>query len=265
MATISNSISGKLPNKTPDYEVKLLLKPSEVLNSEQELTSTVLAAFDIRLNAIKQTIQYLDTIRKDLYAIGWSVRIRKTENEDGLELTYKKRYPIADDNIDAALTIANNDGFDTSEVKYDAQVEWGYQKQTLSISRKKSTDFMTSEMDLPEETSSRSMLIEEAPTKFDNWVDKKWGTGILAKSRIFGPVRAKRYVGKWEGARIYLEVWPILNAEATGHDYLVEASLKTETYMEASGKRASLISYLEDEGWFLEQDSLRTQLIMERY
>ncbi|SPJ71790.1 uncharacterized protein FTOL_01518 [Fusarium torulosum] len=265
MATITNSVARNVSNKTPDYEVKLLLKPNAVLNSEKELTGTVLAAFDIRLSAIKQTIQYLDTIGKDLYATGWSTRIRKTENDAGLELTYKKRYTIADYNIDAVLTKANNDGFDASEVKYDAQVEWGYQKQTLSISRKKSTDSITSGVDLPEGMSSRSMLIEEAPTKFDNWVHNKWGTGILAKSRIFGPVRAKRYVGKWEGTRIYLEVWPILNAEATGHDYLVEASLKTETYMDASEKRASLISYLQSEGWFLEQDSLRTQLIMERY
>jgi hypothetical protein len=265
MATISNSSAEKASNMTPDYEVKLLLKPSAVLNSEKELTSTVLAAFDIRLSPIKQTIQYLDTPGKDLYATGWSARIRKTENEDGLELTYKKRYTIVDYNIDAELTKANNDGFDASEVKYDAQVEWGHQKQTLSISRKKSTDSLTNGMDLPEEMSSRSILTEEAPNKFDNWVHDKWGTDMLANSRIFGPVRAKRYVGKWEGTKIYLEVWPIRNAEATGDDYLVEASLKAESYVDASGKRASLISYLQGEGWFLEQDSLRTQLIMERY
>jgi hypothetical protein len=265
MTIISNSSAEKVSNMTPDYEVKLLLKPNAVLNSEKELISTVLTAFDVRLSPIKQTIQYLDTTGKDLYATGWSTRIRKTENEDGLELTYKKRYTIADSNINAALTEANNDGFDASEAKYDAQVELGYQKQTLSISRKKSTDSMTSGMDLPGEISSRSMLIEEAPNKFDNWVYNKWGTDMLAQSRIFGPVRAKRYVGKWEGTKIYLEVWPIRNAEATGDDYLVEASLKTETYMDATGNQASLISYLQGEGWFLQQDSLRTQLIMERY
>ncbi|CAG1962613.1 unnamed protein product [Fusarium graminearum] len=92
-------------------------------------------------------------------------------------------------------------------------------------------------MDLPEELSSRSVLIEEAPTKFDNWLYDKWGT----------------------------EVWPLRNSEGTGYEYLVEASLKTETYMEASKKHASLMSHLQGKGWFLEQDSLRTQLIMERY
>lgn len=250
---------------TPNYEVKLLLKPNEVHSSENGLTSTVLAAFDIRPGVIKQAIQFLDTNEKKLYAAGWSARIRKTENEDGLELTYKKRYAMEDHDIDAALTKANNDGFNASEDKYDAQVEWGYQKKTLSISRKKSADFNASGMELPDESRSRSMLIEEAPAKFDDFGGKKWGTGLLETSRIFGPVHAKRYVGRWEGTRIYLEVWTLRNAQGTGFEDLVEASFKTEIRMDASQKQASLISYLQGEGWFLAQDSLRTQLIMERY
>lgn len=133
------------------------------------------------------------------------------------------------------------------------------------MSRKKSADSITSGMDLPEELSSRSMLIEEVPTIFDNWVHNKWGTGMLASSRVFGLVHAKRHVGRWEGTKIYQEVWPLRNSEGTGYKYLVEASLKTEACMDASKKHASLISYLQGEGWFLEQDSLRTQLIMERY
>ncbi|CAJ0544331.1 Ff.00g035630.m01.CDS01 [Fusarium sp. VM40] len=265
MATNSNIPAGQASNMTPNYEVKLLLKPNEVHSSENGLTSNVLAAFDIRLGVIKQTIQYLDTNDKDLYAAGWGARIRKTENEDGVELTYKKRYAMEDHDIDAALTKANNDGFNGSEGKYDAQVEWGYQKKTLSISRKRSADFIASGMELPDESRSRSMLIKEAPTKFDNFVHKKWGTGLLATSRLFGPVHAKRYVGKWEGTRIYLEVWTLRNAQGTGYENLVEASLKTETHMDAFQKQASLISYLQGEGWFLEQDSLRTRLIMERY
>ncbi|KAH7236541.1 hypothetical protein BKA59DRAFT_487206 [Fusarium tricinctum] len=265
MATNSDIPAGQASNKTPDYEVKLLLKPNAVHSSENGLTSTVLAAFDIRPGVIKQTIQYLDTNDKDLHAAGWSARIRKTENEDGLELTYKKRYAIEDEDIDAALIKAKNDGFNASEVKYDAQVEWGYQKKTLSISRKKSADFTNSGMDLPDESRSRAMLIEKAPDKFDDFGGNKWGTGLLASSRLFGPVHAKRYVGKWEGTRIYLEVWTLRNAQGTGYEDLVEASLKTETRMDACQKQASLISHLQREGWFLEQDSLRTQLIMERY
>lgn len=188
MAINSNIPAVQASNMTPNYDVKLLLKSNAVHSSEDGLTSTVLAAFDIHPGVIKQTIQYLDTNEKDLYAAGWSARIRKFENEDGLELTYKKRYAIEDHDIDAALTKANNDGFNVSEGKYDAQVEWGYQKKTLSTSRKRSANFDTSEMDLPGESTSRSMLIEETPTKFDNFMHNKWGTGLLASSRLFGPV-----------------------------------------------------------------------------
>ncbi|KAF5227572.1 hypothetical protein FANTH_14735 [Fusarium anthophilum] len=266
MATNSDIPAGQASSMTPDYEVKLLLKPDAVLNSDNELTSTVLAAFDIRPGVIKQTIQFLDTDGKDLYTIGWSARVRKTENEDGLELTYKKRYTITYNNIDAALNEANGNGFNASERKYDAQVEWGYEKKTLSISRKKSVDSITRGMDLPDKMSSRSTLIEEAPDKFDNWGGhNKWGTGMLARSRIFGPVHSKRHVGKWEGTKVFLEIWPLRNSDGTGYEYIVEASLKTETHMDASEKHISLISYLKGEGWFLNQDSLKTQLIMERY
>ncbi|WXC58275.1 hypothetical protein SNK03_004173 [Fusarium graminearum] len=128
MAANSNIPAGQASNMTPDYEVKLLLKPDAVLNSGNELTSAVLAAFDVRPGVINQTIQYLDTNEKHLCSKDWSARVRKTENEDGLELTYKKRYAITANNIDATLTKANDDGFNASEGKYDAQVEWGLQK-----------------------------------------------------------------------------------------------------------------------------------------
>ncbi|RYC93793.1 hypothetical protein BFJ63_vAg3431 [Fusarium oxysporum f. sp. narcissi] len=254
------------PNMTPEYEVKLLLKPTAVLGPEKELKSTVLSTFDMPPSITKQSIQFLDTDSKDIYTAGWSPRIRKTENDDGLELTYKKRYTIVGGDIDAALNTANNEGFDASDVRYEAQVEWGYQKQTLSISRKKKVAESTnSEMDLPGELNSRAMLIDEAPDKFDDWQGNKWGTRKLKESRIYGPVRAKRSVGKWDGMRLYIEVWPIGQRASNEIDYLVEASFKTESRMTASAKHDSFISYLQDKGWFLCKDSLKTQLIMDRY
>ncbi|RKK65610.1 hypothetical protein BFJ69_g16135 [Fusarium oxysporum] len=112
-----------VPNMTPEYEVKLLLKPTAVLGPDKELKSTVLSTFDMPPSVTKQNIQFLDTDSKDIYAAGWSARIRKSENDDSLELTYKKRYAIVGGDIDAALTTANNDGFEAGDVKYEAQVE----------------------------------------------------------------------------------------------------------------------------------------------
>ncbi|KAF9766232.1 hypothetical protein IL306_001385 [Fusarium sp. DS 682] len=265
MTANAESSTQVAPNMMPEYEVKLLLKPTAVLRLDKELQDTVLSTFDMPPSVTKQSIQFLDTDSKDIYAAGWSARIRKTENDDGLELTYKKRYAIMGGDIDAALTTANNDGFDASDVKYEAQVEWGYQKQTLSISRKKVVESTNSEVDLPGESNSRAMLIDKAPDMFDNLQGNNWGTGMLAKSRIFGPVHAKRSVGKWEGMRLYIEVWPIGKRGSTEIDYLVEASFKTESRMTASAKHDSFISFLQDKGWFLCKDSLKTQLIMDRY
>ncbi|KAH6871313.1 hypothetical protein B0T10DRAFT_533572 [Thelonectria olida] len=221
---------------TPEYEVKLLLKPIAVLSPKKELMSTVVSTFDMPPSVAKQS------------------------------LTYKKRYAIVGGDIDAALTTANNDGFDVGDAGYEAQVEWGYQRQTLSISRKKTvTDSINIGIDLPGERNSREILVDKAPVKFDNWMHDKWGTGALAESRIFGLVPAKSSIGTWEGMRLYIEVWPIRNRAHTGIDYLVEASFKTKNRTTASTKHGSLISYLQDKGWFLEEDSLKTQIIMEHY
>jgi hypothetical protein len=250
----------------PDYEVRLLLNPTVVLSPEHDLVATVLSTFEMPPTSTKINIQFLDTSFKELYTADWSVRIRKMEDEDNLELTYKKRYAIICGDIEAALTTANNDGFNAGDAKYEAQLEWGYQKQTLSVSRKKMVaDPGGTGIDLPGTSNSRKLLIDNAPNKFDNWRPNKWGTGTLAVSRIFGPVLARRSVGSWNDMPLYLEIWPILNFEGTGLEYIVEASFKTKSHKTASREQANLATYLQSKGWLLAQDSLKTQLVMERY
>ncbi|KAJ5641357.1 hypothetical protein N7490_005357 [Penicillium lividum] len=255
-----------VPNMVPDYEVKLLLNPTAVLDPKYELTDDVLTAFEMPPTVTKLNVQFLDTCSKDLSLADWSARIRKTEDKDDLELTYKKRYAITGDEIDAALTTANKDGFNTDSENYEAQVEWGYQKRTLSISRKKTiAEHGNSGMDLPGTSSARKMLMEKAPDKFDNWRRKKWGTDALSKSRIFGPILTTRSIGKWKKMKLYVEVWPLHNVEGTGNEYIVEASFKTEIATAASIEQRELAAFLQTKGWLLPQDSLKTQLIMEGY
>ena len=80
----------------PDYEVKLLMAPSAVLDTDRKLTSAVRSAFDIPSVVLKMNVQFLDTDSKDIYGNGWCPRVRKTEGEPDFELTYKKRYPVTD-------------------------------------------------------------------------------------------------------------------------------------------------------------------------
>ncbi|KAK3316830.1 hypothetical protein B0H66DRAFT_535067 [Apodospora peruviana] len=253
-------------NMVPDYEVKLLMNPTAVLGSDNKLKATVLSTFAMPTTVTKMHVQFLDKGTKDMYNAGWSPRIRKTEGEDHFELTYKKRYNITSGNIKAALTTANADGFDSTTTPYDAQVEWGYQKQTLSISGKNSaSDSGYSGMHLPGQSDSRAMLIHKAPDKFNDWLYDGWGADALASARIFGPVLAKRSIGTWGGVKIYIEVWPIRDAVGTGIEYIVEASFKTGSETTASTKHDDLVTFLQSKGWFLAQDSLKTQLIMDRY
>ncbi|KAK3986455.1 hypothetical protein QBC44DRAFT_333265 [Cladorrhinum sp. PSN332] len=269
MATTSSQM-------TPDFEVKFLLDSSQVLSpSTNKPTDSLQSAFSLAGKTIKMNVQFLDTPAKELYNAGWSPRIRKVEGEAGWELTYKKRYPIGDDgnpstdDIAETLLIALGDGFDASDSKYDAQVEWGFVKQTLSISRKKKVkkDSVDKKaMDLPDEEEARKLLIGEVPDKFSNWQFEAWGTGLLKDGVVFGPVYAKRYEGKWSGVDVDVEVWPIKKDGKTEElENVAEVSFKSDSAIEAKEKHTALGEFLKEKGWLVPRDSLKTQLIMERY
>jgi hypothetical protein len=265
-AVIAASLAQAKANMVPDYEIHLLMDPTVCLGSDFKLTPTVLSTFSMPTTVTKMNVQYLDTDAKDIYNAGWSPRIRKIEGVDDFDLTYKKRYEVVNGDIDGALTTANTEGFDSSTTTYDAQIEWGYTQQTLSISRAKTgSGNGYSGMDLPGKSSSRSMLISNAPDKFDDWLYNNWGTDMLASSRIYGPVLAKRSIGTWNSMDLYIEVWPILNATKTGTEYIVEASFKTSSRTNAATQHDNLQAFLQSKGWFLASNSLKTSLIMSRY
>lgn len=263
---MASSTSQPASNMVPKYEVKLLMDPTNVLDSNKRLKPTVLETFTAAPPVVKMAIQFLDTNTKDIYNKDWSPRIRKVQGKADFELTYKRRYTIANGEIDATLAIAAEDGFDLATTIYEAQVDLGYEKQTLSINR---DEFHPSSgydaMDLPGEEHSRIMLTEHAPEKFDNWVKKQWITDKLKESRIYGPVLAQRYVGEWGGEKVYIEMWPVKAAIGTGTEYIVEASFKVRKRTKAFKMRQELMDLLCTKGWFLARDFLRTSAIMERY
>ncbi|TID16348.1 hypothetical protein E6O75_ATG11466 [Venturia nashicola] len=121
-------------------------------------------------------------------------------------------------------------------------------------------------MDLPAQSASRMMMINNAPNKFKNWNYNSWGADQLSNSRIYGPILAKRSIGTWSGIKkFYIEVWPIKAASGSGIEYIVEASFKVTDRSTASSKHDELVSFLQEKGWFVAQDSLKTALIMQRY
>ena len=172
--------------------------------------------------------------------------------------------------------MAYEDGFNATAKDYEAQVEWDFQMKTLSIShKKKGLDVGIGHTNLPVESDSRQMLIDEAPDKFDKWKPNKlhankwdpetWGTSALKESRIFGPVLMSRFTGSRNGLKLYLEVWPLRKSTGTGIEHFVEVSFKTDSETTASVEQSNLVAFLKSKNWLLEQDSSMTKLIMARY
>lgn len=260
-------------NLVPNFEVKVLLKSSEVLGSDSKLKDVVLSAFNMKPKSKKMSIQFVDTKTQEIDAKGWNLRIRGSEGEDELGLTYKKRYAIserfsatAEGSIDAAAKTAGQEGFD-STTSYEAQVEVGFQKQTLSISYNvdlPDTGFVGT--DLPLAEASSKLLTDNAPKEFKNWSASNWGTDHLKNAIIYGPVHAKRFKGTLDELKIFIEVWPIRTSKTDATLVpIVEASFKADNLKEALEGRAKLVDLVQQRGWFLCEDSLKTRLIMDRY
>lgn len=74
----------------PSFEVKLLLKPEQVLGYNKEMKQEVLEYFQAGTNYERIQVQFLDTANKNLSNEGWFARIRKKEFSKDFELTYKK-------------------------------------------------------------------------------------------------------------------------------------------------------------------------------
>ncbi|MCR8643366.1 hypothetical protein NV379_11955 [Paenibacillus sp. N1-5-1-14] len=254
------------PNMTPNYEIHALLDPNEALNPDHTLKNTVLSAFNITAAPDQMNVQYMDTNNQDLSQEGWSARIRKMTGDSKFKLNYKKRYPITGNNITAALNQANQEGFDSSDTNYEAQVEWSYGSKTLSISTDKNVSISGyTGLTLPNQTDSVNAIVNNIPGKLNKWTSTGWGTSVLNQSRVYGPVYATRYTGTFNGIKTYIEIWPIKNTSGTGYEYIVEASFKVDTESDAANSSSQLFTYLQSRGWFLPQDALKTSTILQRY
>lgn len=261
----------------PDFEVKLLLDPSKVLEADNKLSDVVRPEFSIQEEIKTMSVQFVDNKTRDIYNNGWNLRIRRTEGAKKFELTYKKRYPIdvseistteeTEGGIEKEVAAAAADGFN-STTDFEAQVEVGHKKQTLSISHSEkvpATGF--SGITLPAAKASGDFLSADAPIQFDKRPnDAGWGTRLLKEPVVYGPVVATRYEGTWNGDKIYIEVWPIRASKTDATLVpIVEASFKTAEVSKALGGRGELADLLQRKGWFCPGDSLKTKLVMDRY
>ncbi|PFL43412.1 hypothetical protein [Bacillus cereus] len=248
----------------PSFEVKLLLKPEQVLGDNKEMKQEVLEHFQAGTKYERIQVQFLDTANKSLSEEGWFARIRKKEFSKDFELTYKKRYPIPNGVIQDALEVAKKEGFDSNTDSYEAEIDWGFEKKTLSISNKKSYSAKGyGILDLPNEQAAQNMLIEKLPGKMNKWLYTNWGEEMLKSSHIYGPVLMKRYTGEFENIKANIEIWPLSNTGKLEDDFVIEVSFKTNEESIATKQRELLMASLEKKGWLLPKDSLKTELIFQ--
>jgi hypothetical protein len=248
-----------------DYELKLLIDPDRTLDAGGDPTTALRASFAIDERQ-KVVMQFLDSARLELERVQWNVRIRAFRDEDKLQLTYKKRYPISENDIDTALARAVEDGFEADSEAYEAQVEWGFERKTLSISRK--TELASSEsdpLDLPGERKSREICTAAIPSRLEQEASQAWVRAVFEHAHLYGPVSGDRWKGKWNGKKVSIEVWQIRGEPGNEDERVVEVSLKEDDRDDARAIQAELQTFLEEKNWLLPRDALKTTTILERY
>ena len=155
-----------------------------------------------------------------------------------MELTYKRRYPVQGDDIDAALAAAARQGFDTAARNYDVEVEWGFRRKTLSFTRKEEVGG-PGDAALPKLDAARQFALDKLPERLAHWIHDGWAKSVLAEARLYGPVDGKRWTSRRDEIddQIVLELWQIRKGSGNEMEDLLEVSFKKKDRTEAKASR----------------------------
>jgi hypothetical protein len=258
--------AGAKPPAVPDYEVKFMLIPAKVLDPVNEPDRSASQLLHLEDSVTKLRMLFLDGDGRELNAAGWNVRLRTIEDKEGVEFTYKKRFPVEKGKLDIVLNQVASEGFDRDENDYEPQVEWGLARQTLSFTRKKFVDLPgLRKMELPEAADARRVSIAKIAGKLDRVNHEGWARDILARAHLYGPVKGRRWSGRFNGIELDFEVWEVRTKDGRGVEPIVELSFKEDDRTKAESRRSKLKDFLQGKGWLLEQEILKTQLILDRY
>jgi hypothetical protein len=203
-----------------------------------------------------------------LHQEGWNIRFRKVQGEDHVELTFKRRFPVQE-GLERAFAKAAQEGFGAaSGSQYQAEVEWGYSRQTLSFGKEKNAGSAESKtLALPSAEDAQHLAQEKLPDKLQQWKRKGWAKRVLFDACLYGPVDGWRWYGNHEDIddKIAIEVWRLLSADKSSNEPIVEISFKKKKYdAQTSVKRQKFLNLLERKNWLLKKDVLKTALILER-
>ena len=286
--TESTENASVLPEeKVSSYEVKLLLDSDKTLGEDHRLKEEIRQAFHMKEMPNSYLVAYMETPDKDFLSVGWINRVRARTGHEKIRLTYKKRFPIQNGDIDAALSAAAAEGLTKDDAQFPTEIDWGYEKMTLSFSHNVDLSEETAANELPEKHAAMDMIaanmpaIENAGTICADCSDRstgseaeangpaadpagerqEWGIETLQKAQMVGPVSFLRYTGKMKnGVFAHIEIWPV--EDGTQTQYIVEISAKFKRFADAERMRRKAISRLDKMGILLHTDALKTQMIL---
>lgn len=258
-------VSCDAPAQVQSYEAKAFLDPAIVLTSGQVLHSSVQSALNISSAPQLFNVQYLDTDPQTMMDEGWSIRTRKRADQSQHRIQFKKRYPVEGNDLASALADAHAQGFDAC-TGLDVEVDWSPSgRKTLSFQRQTDETLGLSGLTMPGVLATRQLAHDHAHPRFSAWIDGQWGADQIDDARLYGPVFFERYAGEFNGLELAVEVWHIINETGDGPDYMIEASFKTASASVAASELAALLTLLDNQGWLLDEDVLKTRRVLDRY
>ena len=242
----------------PSFEVKFLLDPNRVLGSDFLFTPEFLDLFHLPEDGYTSIdVLYLETADRAFISRGWVNRLRLKDGKKKIERTYKKRYPLSGtgpQDIHAALLQAEADGFSFGKDAYEAEIEWGYDQMTLSVSLEDSQKH-------EEYTSLGEFSTDEAVAFLKEAMpeEEAWGRSVLDQAQSLGPLRFLRIKGSWEDLKkVTAEIWTIPQEQDDNLRYIAELSFKTDDYETATDGKRRLTDFLDVQGFLLHEDALKT-------
>lgn len=240
---------GKAHAAADQYEVKVFADADKVVKDNRHIDHDILEKLGSEDKDEDFNVQYIDDRNESNHQNGVTYRVRKSENDDTHEYQYKKRYPIENVNVDAAIDQAKADGFDGDEF----EVEYGENKQTLSVTKEAEEDLNLDGTELPNASDSLKSLKSFASSPYDALLNK------INDPKAVGPVHFERHKGKIDDNNVKIENWEI------GNKNVVELSAKVNTESEAKAVQQSIVNKLDNLDIHETQDQLKTDLIFSTY
>lgn len=294
-SNVRSGVQGALAGDTSrlTYEVKLCLDPASALDDDLGPTEALCDAFRFEGIYRENTNLYLETAGWDYYSHGWINRVRAKRDKEKMrrtllsklvglvtdilpkpavrprfEITYKRRYKVEGNDLGRAMERAASEGFVASDASspYSVELDWGYHAMTLSFSnRALVSNVDASDLSDLSEDEIRRMVRDNMAAEEADWVRTGWGQGLVGQALFAGPIRYRKYLGRWKKADMVLEVWPIPDGKTGETSHICEISFVSSDYVRAAALRAELISILDGMHLLVHDDSLKTGTVLDAY